>query len=126
MNEKIGVHIYIMCVLLGISLIFNGVQYFKNRRLEDKMGQYILDVGRSREREQRYEEFYRESRNNIDKLRDSLSKQSSGIQHLRDQLLEVRAITEEMENNFCDFELHINSTTRNNNNNDVTDASIAK
>lgn len=117
MYEKNNVHIYILCVLLGISLVWNGVQYFTNRRLEDKMGQYILDVGRSREREQRYEEFYRESRNNIDKLRDSLSKQSSGIQHLRDQLLEVRAITEELENSFFDFGQSINTTGNNNNDN---------
>ena len=116
MYEKNNVRIYILCVLLGISLIWNGVQYFTNRRLENKMGQYILDVGRSREREQRYEEFYSESRNNVDKLRDSLSKQSSGIQSLRDQLLEVRAITEELENNFNDFGCSINTITRNNNN----------
>ena len=116
MNEKNNMHIYILCVLFGISLIFNGLQYFTNKRLEDKMGQYILDIGRSREREQRYEEFYRESRNNIDKLRDSLSKQSSGLQHLRDQLLEVRAITEELENSFCDFGQSINTTTRDDNN----------
>ena len=116
MNEKNNMHIYILCVLLGISLVFNGVQYFTNRRLEDKMGQYILDVGRSREREQRYEEFYRESRNNIDKLRDSLSRQSGGIQSLRDQLLEVRTITEELENSFFDFGQSIDTTTRNNDN----------
>ena len=116
MNEKNNIHIYILCVLLGISLVWNGVQYFTNRRLENKMGQYILDVGQSREREQRYEEFYRESRNNIDKLRDSLSKQSNGIQSLRDQLLEVRAITEELENNFHYFGQSINTITRNNNN----------
>lgn len=126
MYEKNNMHIYILCVLLGISLVWNGVQYFTNKRLEDKMGQYILDIGRSREREQRYEEFYRESRNNVDKLRDSLSKQSSGIQHLRDQLLEVRTITEELENSFHSFKLHINSTTRNNNNNNVCDTSITK
>ena len=126
MYEKNNVHIYILCVLLGVSLVWNGVQYFTNRRLEDKMGQYILDVGRSREREQRYEEFYRESRNNVDKLRDSLSKQSSGIQHLRDQLLEVRAITEELENSFYDFGQSINTTNGNNNIHDVIDTSIAK
>lgn len=126
MNEKTNMHIYILCVLLGISFIWNGVQYFTNKRLENKMGQYILDVGRSREREQRYEEFYRESRNNIDKLRDSLSKQSSGIQHLRDQLLEVRAITEELENNFYDFECSISTTTWNNNIHSDIDTSIAK
>ena len=126
MNEKTNVHIYILCVLLGISLIWNGVQYFTNKRLEDKVGQYILDVGRSREREQRYEEFYRESRNNIDKLRDSLSKQSSGIQHLREQLLEVRAITEELENDFYDFGCSINDTSWNNNIHDNIDTSIAK
>ena len=126
MYEKNSVHIYILCVLLGISLIWNGVQYFTNRRLENKMGQYILDVGRSREREQRYEEFYRESRNNIDKLRDSLSKQSGGIQHLRDQLLEVRAITEELENNFNDFGCYISTTNGNNNIHGNIDTSIAK
>ena len=115
MYEKNNMHIYILCVLLGISLVWNGVQYFTNRRLENKMGQYILDVGRSREREQRYEEFYRESRNNIDKLRDSLSRQSSGIQSLRDQLLEVRAITEELENSFHYFGQSINTTNGNNN-----------
>ena len=114
MNEKNGMHIYIMCILLGISLVWNGVQYFTNRRLENKMGQYILNIGRSREREQRYEEFYRESRNNIDKLRDSLSKQSSGIQSLRDQLLEVREITEELENSFHYFECSISTTNGNN------------
>lgn len=116
MYEKTNMHIYILCVLLGISLIWNGAQYFTNKRLEDKVGQYILDVGQSRKREQRYEEFYRESRNNIDKLRDSLSKQSSGIQHLRDQLLEVRTITEELENSFYDFGQSINNTSWNNNN----------
>lgn len=126
MNEKISVHIYILCVLLGISIVWNGVQYFTNKRLEDKMGQYILDVGRSREREQRYEEFYRESRNNIDKLRYSLSKQSSGIQHLRDQLLEVRTITEELENSFNGFGQSINSIDRNNSIHDVIDTSITK
>ena len=126
MNEKNNMHIYILCVLLGISLIWNGVQYFTNKRLENKMGQYILDIGRSREREQRYEEFYRESRNNIDKLRDSLSKQSSGIQHLRDQLLEVRAITEKLENNFYDFECSISTATWNNNICSDIDTSIAK
>ena len=126
MYEKNNIHVYILCVLLGISLVWNGVQYFTNKRLEDKMGQYILDVGRSREREQRYEEFYRESRNNIDKLRDSLSKQSSGIQHLRDQLLEVRAITEDMENNFYDFDLSINTTNGNNDIHDDIETSVAK
>ena len=126
MYEKNNIHVYILCVLLGISLVWNGVQYFTNKRLEDKMGQYILDVGRSREREQRYEEFYRESRNNIDKLRDSLSKQSSGIQHLRDQLLEVRAITEDMENNFYDFDLSISTTNRNNDIHDDIETSVAK
>lgn len=126
MYEKNNMHTYIMCVLLGISIIFNGVQYFTNKRLEDKVGQYILDIGRSREREQRYEEFYRESRNNVDKLRDSLSKQSSGIQHLRDQLLEVRAITEKLENDFYDFGQSISTTNGNNNMHGDIDTSIAK
>lgn len=125
MYEKNSVHIYILCVLFGISIIFNGFQYFTNRRLEDKVGQYILDVGRSREREQRYEEFYRESRNNVDKLRYSLSKQSSGIQHLRDQLLEVRAITEKLENDFYDFERSISTTNGNNDIHGDIDTSIA-
>ena len=126
MYEKNNVHIYILYILLGISLVWNGVQYFTNKRLEDKMGQYILDIGRSREREQRYEEFYRESRNNVDKLRDSLSKQSGGIQHLRDQLLEVRAITEELENSFYYFGQSVNTIDRNNSISGDIDISITK
>lgn len=120
MNAKINVYVYILGVLLAVSLVWNGVQYFTNRRLEDQMGQYILDAGRSREREQQYEEFYRKSRNNVDLLRDSLSKQSGGIQSLREQLLEVRAITEELANSFSDFGRTIDTTAGNDSNDDNT------
>lgn len=116
MNEK-TIFIYILGVLLAVSLIWNGVQYFTNRRLEDQMGQYILDAGRSREREQQYEEFYRKSTDIVGQLSDSLSRQSDGIQHLREQLLEIRAITEELENSYNDFRRTIDSSTRNDNTN---------
>ena len=110
-----GIAFIIICSLLLLSGIFFGTTCYYRSKYDRLVERNRVELELARTRSEQYENIYRTTRNTNRELGECLSKSTTTLSGLREQLREIRARYEEMENLLNSFG-NYDSDTRNNDN----------
>ena len=105
----------IICSLLLLSGIFFGTTHYYRSKYDRLVERNRVELELARTRSEQYENIYRSARNTNRELGECLSRATTTLSGLREQLHEIRAKYEEMENLLNSFG-HNNSDVGNNGN----------
>ena len=105
----------IICSLLLLSGVFFGTTCYYKSKYDRLVERNRVELELARARSEQYENIYRTTRNTNRELGECLSKSTTTLSGLREQLREIRARYEEMENLLNSFG-NYDSDTRNNDN----------
>jgi chromosome segregation ATPase len=110
----------IICILLLLSGVFFGTTCYYRNKYDRLVEQHRSELELVRTRSEQYENIYRSARNTNRELGECLSKSTTTLSGLREQLREIRKRYEEMENllNSIGYD---NSYTGNNNSSNTSD-----
>ena len=113
----------IICILLLLSGIFFGTTFYYRTKYVGLVERNRVELNAARTRSEQYENIYRSARATNRELGECLSRSTTTLSGLREQLREIRKRYEEMENLF-------NSVGNNNsdvgNNNNSIDSNSSK
>ena len=103
-KTKLGnIAFIIICVLLLCSGIFFGTTCYYRSKYTRLVEQNRIELELARARSEQYETIYRSARNTNRELGECLSRATTTLSGLREQLHEIRAKYEEMENLLSSF-----------------------
>ena len=115
-KTKLGdIAFIIICGLLLLSGIFFGTACYYRSKYDRLVERNRVELELARTRSEQYENIYRSARNTNKELGECLSRSTTTLSGLREQLREIRARYEEMENLLNSFG-NYDSDTRNNDN----------
>jgi hypothetical protein len=103
-KTKLGnIAFVIICVLLLLSGSFFGTTCYYRSKYTRLVEQNRVELELARARSEQYENIYRSARNTNRELGECLSRSTTTLSGLREQLREIRARYEEMENLLSSF-----------------------
>ena len=105
----------IICILLLLSGIFFGTTFYYRTKYVGLVERNRVELNAARARSEQYENIYRSARDTNRELGECLSRSTTTLSGLREQLREIRKRYEEMEN-LLDSIGYNNSDVGNNNN----------
>lgn len=105
----------IICILLLLSGIFFGTTFYYRAKYVGLVERNRVERELARTRTEQYENIYRSARNTNRELGECLSRSTTTLSGLREQLREIRKRYEEMENLFNSIGNNNNNTRDNNN-----------
>lgn len=105
----------IIYVLLLLSGIFFGTTCYYRSKYDRLVERNRVELELARTRSEQYENIYRSARNTNRELGECLSRSTTTLSGLREQLREIRARYEEMENLLNSFGNYDNDVGNNNN-----------
>lgn len=110
----------IICILLLLSGVFFGTTFYYRNKYDRLVEQHRSELELARTRSEQYETIYRSARDTNRELGECLSRSTTTLSGLREQLREIRKRYEAMENlldsiwnNDCDAGDNNNSTDSN-------------
>ena len=113
-KTKLGdIAFIIMCSLLLLSGVFFGTTCYYRSKYDRLVERNRVELELARTRSEQYENIYRSARNTNRELGECLSRSTTTLSGLKEQLREIRARYEEMENLLSSFR-HNNSDVGNN------------
>ena len=90
--------IVIICVLLLLSGVFFGTTCYYRSKFTGLVEQHRLELELARTRSEQYENIYRSAKITNRELGECLSRSTTTLSGLREQIQEIRRRYEEMEN----------------------------
>lgn len=112
----------VICALLLLAGIFLGTACYFRSKLNRTVERYRVELELARARSEQYESIYKSAKSTNRELGECLSRSTTTLSELREQLREIRRRYEEMEN-LLNSVGNDNNNFRNNNNGIVSDAS---
>lgn len=98
-KTKLGdIAFIIICSLLLLSGVFFGTTCYYRSKYDRLVERNRVELELARTRSEQYENIYRSARNTNRELGECLSRSTTTLSGLREQLREIRARYEEMEN----------------------------
>ena len=110
-----NIGLIIICALLLLAGIFFGTTCYFRSKLNRTVERYRVELELARARSEQYESIYKSARATNRELGECLSRSTTTLSELREQLREIRKRYEEMEN-LLNRAGNYNSNSRSNNN----------
>ena len=88
----------VICILLLLSGVFFGTTFYYRTKYTGLVERNRMELELARERSEQYETIYKSARDTNRELGECLSRSTTTLSGLREQLREIRKRYEEMEN----------------------------
>ena len=116
-----NISIVIICILLLFSGVFFGTAFYYRTKYVGLVERNRIELELARARSEQYENIYRSARDTNRELGKCLSRSTTTLSGLREQLREIRKRYEEMEKLFNS--IGNNNSNSGDNNNDIDSGS---